>query len=877
MRCTKCSYENEDNAVFCINCGSKIQQGQAEQYQPPDQQQYQSPNIQPYQSGEPGQKKISILGNVFFNRNGGFEFLFLAAFFLQFPFVLNSVMLYLTKKPLPAILSPIFAVISFILFILAVTAYFRKSSGGGAEKIEGAFIHTILSSIVCVIFLVFITLLFGLIYQQLYRFVPMLLQGNAISLVFILVMIALALILTIVTLSAVALFAAVFEYGLKFNMLGRVYLSIIGRFFAGFFRVLIFSVVFGILLYTAYILSNWLLSLTEILTLHGFIKIFILYMFVALLYGYLFFVLINMSRNLLRKADTGIRDTVSKIRDTKKNPMKNSIPVFAAAILVLTVVLAIIAVPINPNTADKIITEIKIHMQQAETYGNLGLAQRSIFENDLAYSKLLALRGYLEGLSNLKQTDQDMVARSQDDLRNASVYSVKNRYLPFFNGKLHMLTNNYSGAIDQFKTASYFAGEIPESYLGLLEAYNAMGDKANAASLLDVLTGKGIFYDYYSDLQKFGVGAIAKYIDQLDLIEADLGPRMLYKAIEKSKYLDYPNALKELLELQKKYPENAQISYFIAKMANLFRSEQSNYGMVKQYAEAFDRQLDTSGDRDAEINKKLFVAQMFADSDNNEAAEQTLQALYEKYPDDANVSGQYAFILNEMNKPDDALRVSDAAISSNPDDYYAQYLSAVSLLIKNDTSGSLGRMKKFMAIVAKTPDLTPTLDKFLYTYSLKFSAIFSGDAVIAEVEKIKDNIVLYNYLYAIKGWKEKNSDQSNQYVAKVIEADKNLGYAYYIMGVNHYENTVRTGGTDFSKAEANYLKSLEILPNHVEGYFAIGHCYLKWGRNLEALRAFRKVVDLLPFQDHRTDRYGITVHAQGMINQLSQYDTKEGE
>jgi len=34
---------------------------------------------------------------------------------------------------------------------------------------------------------------------------------------------------------------------------------------------------------------------------------------------------------------------------------------------------------------------------------------------------------------------------------------------------------------------------------------------------------------------------------------------------------------------------------------------------------------------------------------------------------------------------------------------------------------------------------------------------------------------------------------------------------------------------------------------------------------------------LLPYQDHRTDRYGMTVHAQGMIGQLNQYDTGEGE
>lgn len=890
MQCTKCGSENAGNAIFCVNCGSQLLPEQTEQ--PPDMQdqpkqteqqpgvtdqssqqeqpQYQPSHNQPNQYGEPGQLKNTLFGNVFFNRNGRFEYLFLAAFLMQFSFVLNSIMLYLTKKPLPTFFSPVFSIISFLLFVFAVMAYFKKSSKDNTARIKGTFIQTILSSIVCIIFLVLVTLLFGLIYQQLYRFIPMLLQGDANSIIFIVIMVALALILTIITLSVTTLFVAVFEYNLNFNMLGRIYFSILGRFFTSFFRVFIYSVIFGVLLYVTNILSTWLLSLTEILTLHGFIKIFALYMFVALLYGYLFFVLINMSRKLLKRIDAGLRDKTSKAKG-------NSIPVFAVTVLLLTVVLVILVVPINRKTADSIVTEIRIHMQQSETYADLGLAERSIFEDGLAYSKLLALRGYLEGLSNIKEANPDMAARSLDDMRNAAFYSTKNRYLPFFYGKLYLLTQNYGGAVDQFKIASYFPSEIPESYLGLLEAYNAQGDKGNAASLFDVLTGKGIFYDYYSDMQKFSTNKIDKYIEDLKLIEETLGPRMLYKAIEKSKYLDYQAALNDLVELQKKYPDNAEISYFIAKTADQARSEQFNYGLVKTYAEAFDKQFDTSGNKDTEIKKKLFIAQMYIDSNNKEAAEQTLRELYGKYPEETDVSGQYASILNENKKPDDALKVLSAAISRDPNDYYAEYLSALSFLSKSDVVDSLDRMGKFQAIVEKNPDLVPALDEPLYSYSLKFSAIFSGDQVISEVEKIKSNTVLYNYLYAIKGWKEKNSDQSNEYIGKVIAANKNLGYAYYIRGVNYFEKTVRTGGTDFSQAAQNYLESLNILPNHVEGYFAIGHCYLKWGKNLEALRAFRKVVDLLPYQDHRTDRYGMTVHAQGMISQLNQYDTGEGE
>jgi len=120
MQCTKCGSENAGNAIFCVNCGSQLlpsqpgqppdiqgqpkqteqQPGVTDQSSQQEQPRYQPPDNQPNQYGEPGQLKNTLFGNVFFNRNGRFEYLFLAAFLMQFSFVLNSIMLYLTKKPL---------------------------------------------------------------------------------------------------------------------------------------------------------------------------------------------------------------------------------------------------------------------------------------------------------------------------------------------------------------------------------------------------------------------------------------------------------------------------------------------------------------------------------------------------------------------------------------------------------------------------------------------------------------------------------------------------------------------------------------------------------------------------------------------------------
>ncbi|NJD04696.1 MAG: tetratricopeptide repeat protein, partial [Ruminiclostridium sp.] len=277
-----------------------------------------------------------------------------------------------------------------------------------------------------------------------------------------------------------------------------------------------------------------------------------------------------------------------------------------------------------------------------------------------------------------------------------------------------------------------------------------------------------------------------------------------------------------------------------------------------------------------EVNLKLFASYMYLAANDAQNAQLELASLYSAYPGDAEVARQYAYVLNFQKNPDEALKILGSLTAKDPGDYYALYLTASSYILKNDAVSALDNMDKFIKITSGNKDLKPTLDKLLYSFSLSFSKILNPD-VLNNVEAIKSNVLLYNYIYAIKGWKEQNSDMSNQYIDKVIQADEGLGYALYIKGINNYEKAVRTGQTDFSEAEKYYKKSLGILPNHVEGYFALAHCYKKWGKNLDALRAFRMVTLLLPFEDHRTDPYGMTVHAQGEVAGLLQYDIKDGE
>lgn len=77
------------------------------------------------------------------------------------------------------------------------------------------------------------------------------------------------------------------------------------------------------------------------------------------------------------------------------------------------------------NTADAVIAESEIHVQKADAAGKLGLAQKQIYEYDLAYSKVLSLKAYLEGLKYLQTKDRKDFDASVANMNAAGSLSEK--------------------------------------------------------------------------------------------------------------------------------------------------------------------------------------------------------------------------------------------------------------------------------------------------------------------------------------------------------------------------------------------------------------------------------------------------------------------
>lgn len=851
MFCRSCGQEIHDINVPCTACGFNND--------------YQDVNIP--QNGKVNQSpREGSLG-----RN--FGLLFLSAFMAQFSFIPLSIILYLTKKPVPPVLSPVLMILSFALFVVTIGIYFSKRYESGNTRSKGILKHAV-TVFTGFLLLGFVTLLFAFLFKEISRYVPEILNKGNMQIPVLAAFTAAEILLTFLSFIVIVLVVAGFRFSLASSHVAGAFAVILKRCIVLFPIVLLFSLISGAGLYLlSYAQGLYTRLLAHVLP-YSFLSGFFMYLLGSFTGACFLLLVITLSDKVLDRCG-------EKLSQLAQRPSKKHVPVFLAAVLALTTALYIYAVPLGGGAAERIIGEIKLNIQLGDTYSAARMNQISIHEYRLAYSKILSFKGYLDGIRayNSGDTSLSQAVLAGSLLDESAQVTYKNQYTQYFRGRLSLLTKNYSTACEQFKQQMYFQDPLEGSYFGLLEAYNGMNDDASKASaklLLERMIGRELFFDSMSGLGRINERQAEAYLEKLEELELSVGPKMAYAAYEKVKYNDLNGALNDLLAMQKKFPQDPLVSYYIAKVASEFKNEQSNYQMVKDYTAAFENQSKAAGKVHDEINLKLFTSYMYLAANDVQSAQAELSYLYSSYPGDAEVARQYAYVLNLQKNPDEALRVIDKLLAKDPKDYYALYLAASSHILKNNAPAALDSMNKFIGITSENIDMKPTLDKLLYNFSLSFSKILNPE-VLNDVEAIKSSTLLYNYIYSIKGWKEQDSDMSNQYIDKVLQAEEGLGYALYIKGVNNYEKTVRLGLADFSEAEKYYKKSLDILPNHVEGYFALAHCYKKWGRNLDALRAFRMVTMLLPYEDHRTDPYGMAVHAQGEVSSLLQYDIKDGE
>lgn len=798
-----------------------------------------------------------------------YPYLILTVMLSQTAWLIEMMAFRMSKQALPTGIHLIGYILNFLLGYIALTIYFRKDSQSLETPLSRYLIKSFLPAGSSFFGIALVYALSSSLYKVYIGVFANAISNPTLGFVAIIGFIVGIWLMLFLLLSFVVLMIAIYQYELPIAGLGRYYGKVLLELMK---RVLSFTGLALFLVASVYLLRYILLGSSILITsIYGvhFLNAYMQWIVSSVLVALLLSVLFNYGKYVLKK---------SEIKILKMKEKKSLLPIFSIGIVVLAIFINILAFPIETHMDQMIFKEIDTHIQKGDLYGQMGLAEKSINEYNLAFSKLYAFRGYLHGLIALDEKDEDRTQaynKGLEDFKLADSYHPQNPYTPYFRGKMIAgVEENYPLALEQFYIAVSMRIAVEEAQFQIYYLQDQEDDEELRDKALAILTQQKRFYDPYEKIDQLSIKKVEKYMDELDDLEEELGTRKLFKAIEKAKYNDYSGAITDLLALQNDYPKDATIAYYLAQYYNAYRNETANYEATKKNTIDFIENYDEKLDAEMEIAKGLFAAQMFMGANDYESSLEEVEALYDDEPENLQVLSQYAYLLTKFERYDDVIDILKEFPEDEAETAGLYYLRALSTLKKNDIQKSLEDISHLITLLEEGEAFLAEVDYYLYLYALEFSAYWTVEGIVESVESIQDVSILYNYLYAIKGWKDKDSSTSNGFVEKVIAENEALGYAHYIQGINYFEATVREGTNDFSKAELSYLKSVELLPNHAEGYFALAHCYKKAGENLPALRAFRKVVDLMPFEDHRTDPYGITVHAMGEISSLLQYEGK---
>lgn len=845
---------------------------------------------------------------IFFRSDPGAKYLFLSAFLFNAAFIPFSIILSLTKSPLSPIAGMAINLLSGLITFFFIILYFRSVSSRPSTHLGKNIVNGILNTMTCMIFLLGVSLSFSTIMSHIFDTISNMLSGHQLQNLIIILAgyILLLIFIQFLLLAGALLTISAFEYSLSPSSLGSAFIGICARLLKRFWVMLVYMIVIFLLNLILMPLLQQVSGILDNIVPTAFLENYFNCIIKGAVYGYILFILAGMVRFLF----SGVSGSAGNIKFTAGNmppgnvPAEkpdianntasdntlpfvriiNKLPVFSIISIVIFA-LSYIFSPLKAaaDPVSTILSEAQLEFKLGDAIEEGGVPVLQINHYDIACSYLLACKGFLMGIEALRYNDTSMYQDAFDNLSKASAAYPENKYIQFFTGKLRSIENknDTDTSLALFKLSAQHSDFLPESYLGLLKGYAAKNDTTGLKSTLSYLIDAELFFDKFEAVTKLSNRKIEANIAKIDSMQINADANQLLKALEKNKYNDYAGALADVQLLAQKYPDQELFQYYISEFANKVRNEQSNYPLVKSSAEKYANMIDLDKHPEEAVTKELFKAEMQLNADDKIAAEKTLYELYRNNASNTQVAEKYADILTINNKNQEAIEVCERLLKEQPDSTSAMYSITMAQMGLKDYSKSLAAMQVYCktakeAVRTSAPDdlakKQSTYDYYLNRYALRYCMTLDDPASAAALEAINGDIVLYNYIIGMRFWQQRDNAKSIEAMNKVVKEDSNLGYAYFHIAVNYHENIKAIGGTDYSTPVMYYLKSLELQPEHAEGYFSLGHCFKDWKRYKEALSAFRRVVDIWPYQDHVIDTFGISVHTGGQIGELQQYD-----
>lgn len=794
----------------------------------------------------------------------GSNFLFSALFILMAEFLTSNFYIIFFKTSLPFIMAIIFNLFRFIVFSILMDIYFYALRKEKYSFHVTTWINSLIITISTWAFVFGMHAIFGIISAALASLLTQWIMDSTLKAILLTTgYTLLGFFVASIIVSFVMLYYCMQVKNKSYKDIIKVYLIIIRSlmtkpiFFTSINLIIVIYLYAGAYLQTGFgLLTGWLIP-------YSFLQIFFQMAFSTVINIYLLNILFQSAKVLiLERKDEALTQAMGR------NPIPISLVIAAVPIM-----LSLIVFPIQGlNVHNRVLKEIEHRIATGDILVQSGLIDEAVWEYSVAQSLLEGLKGYYNNILAINDEDEKYQEKAEIAFKKGLELFPANSYIPLFKANLARLNEEEEEALKLYKKAVTVPNFQPESMVCGYETAMMVKDREAGMQMLDWMIYNEVYSQEFLSYTEISEKNLEKLLDSLNELEEEIGPKQMYHAVLLSDMGEYQNAEKELNDLLEKYPKDPEIHYYLSKLYNEYRHEQSEYDKVVSHAEKFAKYYEPKN-QEEENEELIFLAESYVSANMPDKGLEVYKELYENNKSDYIIAQKYAYSLIMNKDYEEALKILEKIEYNESENRNEKiYLTAMALL-------NLGRydesLEAFVQLDEYKDDFIRDYDRYLYSYSLAYANAATDNSIIEITTKYEDSLV-YPYIMAMEAWSRKDNATAYSYMEKVLDEQPDLGFALYAQGINAYENTVRTGSEDFSEAIELYNDATQYIPDHVELYFSMGHAYKKAGNYKGALRSFRYSLILLPFEDHRTDPFGITVHAQGEVTELNRLLKEEG-
>lgn len=339
----------------------------------------------------------------------------------------------------------------------------------------------------------------------------------------------------------------------------------------------------------------------------------------------------------------------------------------------------------------------------------------------------------------------------------------------------------------------------------------------------------------------------------------------------------------EALGLAEAWPDNMLLQYIACQAGSNYQVDNAaHYGRTVEAAERFDRLYDDGSRSTGELSvEKLAMGDAAVRCYDYDTALAFYEASF-RLSKDAETALVCAQVYEKRKEYDKCLELAEEVLELEPDNVRALYLTALSALKTKDRDKALesaGRLGDLIADVNRPVD--PAEENYLYVlaeymamkdtsrwtdFVWEFYHSLDGD----QDGPAGKHPLFWHYMTAIyQCFEERNFEAAAEAAEKITEIREDLAMGWYLRGTIAFSEQSFTGSQDnYDEILEYYGKAEKYGGVSPAIYFSLANVYDAKGDYENARRYSRKVEQMLPYQDHGNDIYGISVHNVRLLEEL---------